>query len=154
MEHSAGRLVIGAAGAIIIAAGLYRVYKGVTMDVNDGLDLSGMSPARVLWTQRLATVGEVGRVSGSDSLGSSCCAQPSSSTPTKRPVSTGALRRLATETWGLLVVFAVGVGFVAYGIFCLTLHSQHTFRLPERVAGRQATGLSWGAQARRQGAAK
>ena len=61
MKHGGGRLVIGAVGAIVVAAGLYRIVKGVTMDVTDELDLSGMAPARVTWTQRLGAIGEVGR---------------------------------------------------------------------------------------------
>ena len=47
MTHSAGRLLIGLVGLIVIAAGLYRISKGLTMDVNDELDMSGMSRARV-----------------------------------------------------------------------------------------------------------
>ena len=35
----------------------------------------------------------------------------------------GALRRLADEPWGQIVTGVVGLGFVAYGIFCvLTFH--------------------------------
>jgi Domain of Unknown Function (DUF1206) len=130
MEHTAGRLVIGAAGAIIIAAGLYRIYKGVTMDVNDELDLSGMSPVRVLWTRRLAALGEVGRGIGIGLVGFFMLRAAIVFDANEATGLDGALRRLATETWGLLVVFAVGVGFVAYGIFCLATFTHRRLQAP------------------------
>ena len=130
MEHTAGRLVIGAAGAIIIAAGLYRIYKGVTMDVNDELDLSGMSPVRVLWTRRLAAVGEVGRGVGIGLVGFFMLRAAIVFNANEATGLDGALRRLATETWGLLIVFAVGVGFVAYGIFCLATFTHRRLQAP------------------------
>ena len=84
------------------------------MDVHDELDLSGMSPVRVLWASPL--LARWGSVSGSGSLGASCCAAAIVFDANEATGLDGALRRLATETWGLLVVFAVGAGFVAYGI--------------------------------------
>ena len=53
MAHGGGRLVIGVAGAIAIGAGLYRVVKGLRVDVTDELDLSGWTPARRVWTKRI-----------------------------------------------------------------------------------------------------
>jgi uncharacterized protein DUF1206 len=130
MEHSAGRLLIGAAGAIIIAAGLYRVYKGVTMDVNDELDLSGMSPVRVRWTQRLAAIGEIGRGIGIGLVGFFMLRAAITFDANEATGLDGALRRLATETWGLVVVAAVGIGFVAYGIFCLATFTHRRLQAP------------------------
>src|SRR4029077_2257375 len=45
MQHRGGRLLVGVVGVIIIAAGIYRLVKGARLDVDDELDLSGMSPA-------------------------------------------------------------------------------------------------------------
>ena len=61
MTHSFGRFVIGVVGVIVIAVGLYRVSKGVKMDVDDELDMSGVSPTRRRWSERLGSIGEVGR---------------------------------------------------------------------------------------------
>ena len=41
-----------------------------------------------------------------------------------------ALRRLATNTWGLVLVFVVGIGFVAYGIFCLATFTHRRLQAP------------------------
>lgn len=61
MTHTAGRLVIGVVGVIVIVVGLYRISKGVTMDVEDELDMSGVSAVRRTWTERIGAIGEVGR---------------------------------------------------------------------------------------------
>ena len=61
MSHTAGRLVIGAVGVIIICVGLYRIKKGIALDVSDELNLAGLSATRLRWTKRLGAVGDIGR---------------------------------------------------------------------------------------------
>jgi hypothetical protein len=130
MEHAAGRFVVGAVGLIVIAVGLYRVFKGVTMDVNDELDLSGMSSARVTWTQRLGAIGEVGRGVGIGLVGFFLLRAAITYDASQATGLDGALRRLATESWGLAVVIVVGLGLVAYGIFCLATFTHRRLQAP------------------------
>ena len=42
----------------------------------------------------------------------------------------GALRRLAVESWGVIVVVVVGIGFAAYGIFCLATFTHRRLQAP------------------------
>jgi hypothetical protein len=42
----------------------------------------------------------------------------------------GALRRVAVHSWGVLLVLIVGIGFVAYGIFCLTTFTHRRLEAP------------------------
>ena len=130
MEKAAGRLVIGAVGVIVVAAGLYRLFKGLTVDVNDELDLSGMSPARARWTQRLGAVGEVGRGIGIGLVGFFMLRASITYDPKEATGLDGALRRVATESWGVVVVIVVGVGFAAYGIFCLATFTRRRLQAP------------------------
>ena len=130
MEHTAGRWVIGAVGVIIVAAGLYRVFKGITMDVNDELDLSGMSATRRVWTERLGASARSAGAWASASWASSWFARPSTTTPRRPTGLDGALRRLATNTWGVVVVVVVGLGFAAYGIFCVATFTRRRLQAP------------------------
>jgi hypothetical protein len=130
MEQTAGRWVIGAVGVMIIAVGLYRASKGVMMDVNDELDLSGMSSTRRIWTQRLGAVGEVGRGVGIGLVGFFVLRAAITYNPNEATGLDGALRRLATETWGVAVVIVVGLGFVAYGVFCLATFTRRRLEAP------------------------
>jgi hypothetical protein len=130
MTHTAGRLVIGVLGVIVIAVGLYRISKGVTLDVKDELDMSGMSAARVRWTERLGAVGEFGRGIGIGLVGFFLLRSAITYDANQATGLDGALRRLAVESWGVAVVVVVGIGFAAYGIFCLATFSHRRLQAP------------------------
>jgi hypothetical protein len=130
MKHSFGRVVIGVVGLIIIAVGLYRIYAGATMDVNDELDMSGMSSTRTTWTRRLGAVGEIGRGIGFGLVGFFLLRSAMTYDANQATGLDGALRRVAEHSWGLWLVLIVGVGFVAYGIFCLTTFTHRRLQAP------------------------
>ena len=130
MAHSSGRLVIGVIGAIVIGAGLYRIAKGVKRDVTDELDLSGMSRRREHWTRRLGVVGEVGRGVGIGLIGFFLLRAALTFNAAQATGLDGALRRLAVQSWGALIVAVVGVGFVSYGMFCLESFTHRRLQAP------------------------
>lgn len=130
MQHTGGRLLVGAVGVIIIAAGIYRIVKGVKVDVDDELDLSGMSPERRAWTQRAGALGEIGRGIGIGLVGFFVLRAAISYDASQATGLDGALRRLSAETWGLLVVILVAVGFIAYGAFCIATFTRRRLQAP------------------------
>lgn len=130
MDNAAGRWVIGAVGLVIIGVGLYRIAKGVKLDVNDELDLSGMSAERITWTKRIGAIGEIGRGIGIGLVGFFMLRAAVTYNPNEATGLDGALRRLATTGWGTIIVYAVGIGFVAYGVFCLTTFLHRRLQAP------------------------
>lgn len=130
MEHSVGRLIIGIVGVIAIAVGIYRLVKGLRGDVTDELDLSSLSPQRRRWTERLGSVGEVGRGLGIGLIGFFLLRAAVTYDAAQATGLDGALRRLATENWGVLVVVVVGVGFAAYGLFCVATFTHRRLQAP------------------------
>jgi hypothetical protein len=130
MEHSGGRWLIGIAGAITIGAGLYRIVSGVRGDVLKELDMSGMSAGRRRWTDRLGRIGEVGRGLGMGLIGFFLIRAAVTHRATEATGLDGALRRLATQGWGLAVVVVIGVGFAAYGAFCLATFTHRELEAP------------------------
>lgn len=130
MQHGGGRLAIGVVGAVVIAVGLYRISKGVKQDVNDELDLAGLSAQRIVWTQRIGAVGEIGRGIGIGLVGFFLVRAAVTYDSSQATGLDGALRRLATQSWGLIVVIAVGIGFAAYGVFCLTTFTHRKLQAP------------------------
>jgi hypothetical protein len=130
MSHTAGRLLIGAVGVVVIAAGLYHIVKGLKQDVNDELDLSGMRPERVRWTRRLGAVGEFGRGLGVGLIGFFLLRAAITYDANQATGLDGALRRLAEQTWGALLVAVIGIGFVAYGVFCLATFTHRRLQSP------------------------
>ncbi|MCU1401389.1 MAG: hypothetical protein JWN62_4498 [Acidimicrobiales bacterium] len=130
MQHTGGRLLIGAVGLVVIGAGIYRIAKAYRHDVNDELDLSGMSSERRRATVWLGIVGEFGRGLGICLIGYFLLRSAMTYDPNQATGLDGALRTLVTKTGGVVVVLAVGVGFVAYGIFCLTTFTHRRLEAP------------------------
>ncbi|MGZ4671247.1 MAG: DUF1206 domain-containing protein [Ilumatobacteraceae bacterium] len=130
MTHTAGRLVIGVLGVIVMAVGLYRLSKGVKLDVADELDLSGMSAARITWSKRLGAVGEIGRGIGIGLVGFFLLRSAMTYDANEATGLDGALRRVATSGLGVFVVVVVGIGFAAYGIFCLATFTHRRLQAP------------------------
>ncbi|HQZ33993.1 MAG TPA: DUF1206 domain-containing protein [Ilumatobacteraceae bacterium] len=130
MAHTGGRIVIGLAGAIAIGAGIYRMAKGVKVDVTDELDLSGLSSQHRLWTKRLGAIGEFGRGLGIALIGFFLLRAAITYDRTEATGLDGALRRLSTHTWGQVIVVAIGLGFVAYGAFCLATFTRRRLQAP------------------------
>jgi hypothetical protein len=130
MAHTGGRILIGVVGVIVIAVGLYRIVKGVKLDVNDELDLTSLPARRRLWTKRLGAVGEIGRGLGIGLIGYFLLRSAVAYDPNQATGLDGALRVLVTKTGGLAVVLVVGIGFVAYGLFCITTFTHRRLQAP------------------------
>jgi Domain of Unknown Function (DUF1206) len=119
MRHSAGRWAIALVGLIAIGAGIYRIAKGVKGDVEDELSLAGLSAERRRLIKRLGRSGEIGRGIAISLIGLFLLRSGMDVNPQEATGLDGALRTLALHRWGTVLVGIVGVGFVAYGVFCL-----------------------------------
>jgi Domain of Unknown Function (DUF1206) len=130
LDQNLGRWIVGACGVIGIAVGVYRFRKGVIGDVEDELNLSTISAARRHWLHRLGVVGEIGRGVAIALIGFFLLRASMTVNAQEATGLDGALRRLAKQTWGAMVVAIVGVGFVAYGIFCLLTFNHRQLQAP------------------------
>jgi hypothetical protein len=130
MQHTPGRWLVGIAGVAVIGAGLYRVVKGLKSDVTDDIDMSGMSPERRRWTRRLGAAGDVGRGIAMGLIGFFLVRAAVTFKAAEATGLDGALRRLALERWGVLVVAVVGLGFIAYGLHCVTTFTRRRLQAP------------------------
>jgi hypothetical protein len=130
MSNTAGRWLIGIVGVITIGAAIYRFVKGVKMDVDDELELQGMSVRRIRWTRRLGAIGEIGRGVAIALIGIFLLRAAITYDAAQATGLDGALRRIATNWWGLIAVAIVGIGFVAYGVFCLTTFNRRHLQAP------------------------
>jgi hypothetical protein len=120
MGNGVGRWAIGFVGLILIAAGIYRVWKGVRDQRDDELDLSGMSEPRQRTTRFLGTVGEIGRGTAIALVGFFLARAAIDYNADEATGLDGALRVLADDWWGAIIIAIIGLGFVAYGVYCIT----------------------------------
>jgi hypothetical protein len=89
-----------------------------------------MSATRITWTKRLGAIGEIGRGIGIGLVGFFLLRSAMSYNPNEATGLDGALRRVATSGWGVFVVLVVGIGFAAYGIFCLATFTHRRLQAP------------------------
>jgi Domain of Unknown Function (DUF1206) len=123
MDNTLGRWAVGILGVVLIAVGLYRIAKGVRIDVDDELDLGDMSRERRNILQWMGAIGEVGRGLALALVGFFLLRAGWTYNANEATGLDGALRRLAEHGWGIALVALVGIGFLAYGLFCcLTFH--------------------------------
>lgn len=130
MSNNVGRWSIGIIGVIVIATGLYRIFKGVKVDVTEDINMGGMSPQRARWTRRLGSIGEVGRGVALGLIGFFVIRAAVEFDAAEATGLDDALRRLALESWGPLVVAGIGLGLVAYGLFCILTFTRRRLQAP------------------------
>ena len=130
LDSTAGRFALGAAGAVAIGAGLYRIMKGAKGDVTQELDLSGMSAKRRSVTRRLGMIGEVGRGIGIGVIGIFLLRAAVFINANEATGLDGALRRLTRNAEGRAVVVVVAVGFLLYGVLCVETFNRRTLQAP------------------------
>jgi hypothetical protein len=130
MSYVAGRVLIGVVAVVVLAAAVGQVVRGIRKDVVAELDLSGLPASRVRWAVRLGSIGELGRGVGVGLVGFFLLRSAIAYDVRHDPGLDSALRRIATQPWGVVVVVVVAVGFAAYGAFCLATFTRRRFRTP------------------------
>ena len=130
MKNTGGRWLVGAIGVIVIGAGLYRLMVAKKGEVTKDVDMSGMSPERVRITRFLGNVGEVGRGIAMGIIGFFLVRAAVTFNAAEATGLDGALRRLLQYSWGAALCAVVGIGFVAYGIFCLDTFMRKRLQAP------------------------
>jgi hypothetical protein len=119
MHHTAGRLLVGVVGAIVVIVGLTMIYEGVKRKFEQYLDLSGTSPRTHQFVVRLGTVGTVGRglvigLAGVLAIDAAVRYQPS-----KARGLDGALHTLASQPYGRVLLVLAAIGLLAFGLYGL-----------------------------------
>jgi hypothetical protein len=89
-----------------------------------------MSLERIRWTRRLGAIGEIGRGVAIGLIGIFLIRAAVTFNAAEATGLDGALRRIANNWWGLVAVAVVGIGFVAYGVFCLTTFQRRRLQAP------------------------
>ncbi len=111
-----GTWIVGAAGACIIAAGLYNAYRGVTTKFSDRWKTTAGEVPR--WGERIGVVGLVARGVVFTLIGAFFIKAAVDYDPSEAVGFDGALQKLAQETYGDWLLGLTAAGLIAYAIFC------------------------------------
>ncbi|MEP7021930.1 MAG: DUF1206 domain-containing protein [Pseudonocardiales bacterium] len=117
MGNTAGRLLIGLVGVVIVVIGAVLVYEGITRKFEEDLKLGEMSPQWRKVTEVLGTVGTIARgvvfaITGVLVVTAAVQFDPSKARGIDQ--SLRALRDTAAGPWLLLVI---AVGLIMFGLF-------------------------------------
>lgn len=130
MSRAGGRVIIGGVGLVLSLVGIYRANKGRKLDVTDELSLVGIDPTRRRWLRRVGAVGEVGRGAALGLIGFFLIRSAAVYEPEQATGLDGALRRAAGHGATRLLVPLISVGFISYGLFCLSTFRRRRFEAP------------------------
>ncbi len=112
-----GQWLTGILGAIIVAVGLYQLYKAVSANFRDKLKLAEMSSTQQEWVERIGRLGFAALGVASSIIGGLLVAAAVHARAEEARGLGGALATLAQQPFGPWLLAAVAAGLVAYGIF-------------------------------------
>jgi hypothetical protein len=108
--------LVGAAGAILIAVGLYQAVKGLRRSFMKKMN-GGLGPTARRWVARLGLVGYVARGIVFGLVGYGLVQAARAYEPQKARGLDGSLQKVLHQQYGALWVALVAAGLIAFGLF-------------------------------------
>ena len=118
LDWPGGRLIVIAAGLLIIAVGIAHIAKAVKQSFLDDLNTSSMSPAA---RESVARLGAIGYIAKGLALGvvGGLLTYATLTLDRQRTGLDGAMQTIADQPYGKFLLTAVAAGFVAFGLFSM-----------------------------------
>jgi Domain of Unknown Function (DUF1206) len=117
MEHTGGRWLIGVVGAVVVVVGAVLAYTGMRQEFEKDFEIARMSPAARRATELLGVVGSVARGIVVGLAGVLLIVAAVQFDPKKARGIDGALRTLRDSTAGAVLLGAVAIGLIMFGLF-------------------------------------
>ena len=115
----AGTWLVGIAGAVLIAVGLYQGYRGLSRDFLDDSKTEQMSPTVRRWFERLGVFGYVARMVVFGLIGVFLIKAAKDFNAKAAIGLDGALAKVAHQSYGHLLLAVVAAGLIAFGLYSL-----------------------------------
>lgn len=114
-----GQLMLGIAGIVLIAVGLFQAYKGISRSFVDEAKTNEMGPAMRTWYTRIGVVGYCGRAAVFLLVGTLVLFAAVHDTAKQAKGLDGSLQTLASKPYGEAVLVAIAAALVAFGLLSL-----------------------------------
>lgn len=114
-----GQFIVVAAGLIVIGVGVAHVVKGVKQSFRKEIDTSSISPAATKGFVRLGQVGYIAKGVALGVVGALLGYAALTFDPQKARGLDGALQTILAQPFGQILLTAVALGFVAFGVFAV-----------------------------------
>jgi len=119
LDLPGGQLLVGAIGVAVIAIAGFVVHRGVTKKFTEDLDLSPASPRARKAAIRLGQVGYPALGVAYGTVGMLIVIAAANYDPNKEVGLDAALKTLAGQPYGALLLGVVAVGLACFGVYCL-----------------------------------
>jgi hypothetical protein len=117
MGHSGGRWLVGLAGVVVLVIGATMVYEGATKKFEKYLRMSDMSARTRSAVEKLGMVGTIARGVVIGLAGLLVIDAARTIRPDKARGVDGALRTLAAQGHGKVLLVVVALGLVCFGVY-------------------------------------
>ncbi|HLO15959.1 MAG TPA: DUF1206 domain-containing protein, partial [Anaerolineales bacterium] len=124
-----GRFLIGAVGLAVVAAGLYQIYMGITLNFEKQFKPYALEPEQLRVAKQIGRFGTVARGVVFALVGYFLALAAYYARPGHAQGFDGALRFLAQQPYGLWLLGIVAAGLIAFGVY--SLMSAAWFRLKD-----------------------
>lgn len=114
-----GTWLIGLTGAVVVGAGVYMGWRGLSGRFRKRLKSIEMGPTSRRWVTGAAVVGMAARMAVTVLIGVFLIAAATRQDPSEAVGIDGALKRLAARSYGPALLTALALGLAAYGLYSL-----------------------------------
>jgi hypothetical protein len=119
LSWPAGRLIVVAAGLVLVAVALWNLYRGLARKFEDKWRVAHLTPAVRRWGARAGVVGHVARFVVFALIGVFAIKAAIDYKPKDAIGLDGALQKLAHASYGPWLLGLTAAGLFAYGVYCL-----------------------------------
>jgi hypothetical protein len=134
MGWTGGRWLVGLIGLTVIGIGVYFFVKGVTGKFEKEIEHRSVGPLSWSAIRAMGVVGWIGRAVMMGLIGVFLVRAAVQFDPNEARGLDDSLRRIADDSFGVLTIFVVAIGLIAYGVFCIvTVPSQKLVATDDRT---------------------
>ena len=113
-----GQLIIGLIGVGVVAIALFVIHRGLSKRFTEDLDFSGANEKTRQAAIRTGQVGYAGLGAAYVVLGVLVVAAAVTYDPNKAGGLDAALKTLAGQSWGLVLLWVIALGLICFGVYC------------------------------------
>jgi Domain of Unknown Function (DUF1206) len=119
LDWPAGRVLVAAAGVVVIGVGIWNLYRGIARKFEDKWRIGKLTPSVKKWGSRAGVAGHVARFVVFGLIGVFLVKAALDYRPDDAIGIDGALLKLAQASYGPYLLGLTAAGLVAYGLYCL-----------------------------------
>ncbi|MFI5957786.1 DUF1206 domain-containing protein [Cryptosporangium sp. NPDC051539] len=118
LEQPFGQILVGVLGVAIIVGAAFVIWHGFKKKFREDLDLSHADAKARSAAERLGQVGYMGIGAAYAVVGVLVVTAAVSYDPDKASGLDGAMKTIASQPYGSVLLWLVALGFVCYGVYC------------------------------------